>query len=191
MVGKIILKFQINLSLFYFAFKILLLGIASAAYTTYYGHLEFLLFEENVEGAMVLKGSVPVNFWTFFRIYIYTGSIFTNINIPFSTVNVLESQVRWKFQFGQITGIYYERVPFDVGYYNVKIYEDQYALVDSFKDVLDKEFKSKGVPLRFPLAFWLQQSNMGADQRTTDGVLLIKYKFPTSEGKGLFSICFF
>ena len=49
---------------------------------------------------MVLKGNVPVNFWTRFGINRYTGSIFTNINIPVSTVNVLESQVRWKFQFG-------------------------------------------------------------------------------------------
>ena len=140
---------------------------------------------------MVLKGNVPVNFWTRFGISRYTGSIFTNINIPVSTVNVLESQVRWKFQFGQNTGIYYERVPPDMAYYNIKIYEEQYALIDSFKDVLDKEFKSKGVPLRFPLALWLSQGNMGTKQRTTDGVLIIEYRFQTSEGKGFFRfICF-
>ena len=148
----------------------------------------FSLFEENVEGAMVLKENVPVNYWTKFGISSYTGSIFTNINIPLSTVNVLESQVRWKFQFGQNTGIYYERVPFDRGYYNIKIYKEQYALIDSFKDVLDKEFKSKGVPLRFPLALYLTQHTMDANQRTEDGVLIIEYRFPTADGKGFFHL---
>lgn len=170
-----------------FSLTLALLGIVST-YITYYGHLEYLLYEENADGIMEFKGRLPLNFMTLLFVSYYTGAIFEKINIPLHTATVLEAGVRWKFQLVPTGTLDIERVPFYERIANIEIYNHQYGVVEDFKDPLNDELKLKGVPSRVTLITYIGSGD--AKQRVTDGILEIEYSFSTAEGEEFFLLTF-
>ena len=158
------------------------LGFASM-YSTFYGHKQFLLYEEDADGTMVFKGIHAVNYFRQ-NIHYYTGTHFENIDIPYPIAIVINAQIRMKYRLMQRSAdLNAEIVPHYGIYYSVQIYDLYYGLFDAYEDLLNAKLESEDVPLKESIALYVGNTDGFISNRTvTDAMLEVEYRFLNING---------
>ena len=151
-------------------------------HSTFYGHQQFSLYEENDYGTMVFKGIYPVNYFHQ-HIYHYTGALFENIDIPYPIALVINAQIRMKYRLMQSSiSLVAEIVPYyGIGYF-VQIYDQYYGLFDAYEDLLKAKLESKDVPLKESIVLYLETTGTAFHRAVTDSILEVEYSFLNMNG---------
>ena len=159
------------------------LGFASMC-SSFYGHQQFLLYEDDADGTMVFKGIHPVNYFHQRYVYYYTGALFENIDIPYPIAIVINAQIRMKYRSMQSSAqLIAEIVPHYGTGYSVQIYDQYYGLFDAYEDLLIAKLESEDVPLKESIVSYLGKSDGIVFNRTvTDGMLEVEYRFLNING---------
>ena len=167
------------------------LGFAST-YSTFYGHQQFSLYEEDDHGTMVFKRIHPVNYFHQRYVFYYTGALFENIDIPYLIAIVINALIRMKYRLLQTSAHKKaERIPHFGTYYIVHIYDQHYGLLDVYEDILNTKLQSEDLPLKESIVSFVTKSDIASNQAVTDGILEVEYRFLNINGMNRCFLHFF